>query len=336
MARNFRLEYAGAFYHVMARGNRRQPIFYADEDRRFWLATLAEACGRTGWLVHAWVLLDNHYHLFLETPEPNLVVGMKWLQNAYTRRFNTRRQEWGRLFGDRYKAIPVDDRAGEFYCALANYIHLNPARAGLIGVGRGESLLDYPWSSLAHGLARPAKERPAWLAAAAGLAAFGCADTAAERRRYVERLDAIARSEPGGQCGVPPAPADGRLSHLRRGWYWGTQAFAEKLLGLLETGPQRSANRTYRSSAQHRAHGQRQAETLLADALRRHQLSSATLARLPGADPRKVAIALELWQSTTASQAWIAERLHMKTAANVSQILRRSKAAMSKMLTDPD
>ena len=327
MARSVRLEYAGAFYHVMARGNRRQPIFYADEDRLFWLAALAEACGRTGWLVHAWVLLDNHYHLFLETPEPNLVAGMKWLQNAYTRRFNTRHRQWGRLFGDRYKAIPVDGRTGEYYGTLVNYVHLNPARAGLIDASGGASLLDYPWSSLAQGFARPSKHRPGWLAVGAGLAAFGCADTAAGRRRYVERLDAIARSEPGGQCGVPPAPADRRLSHLRHGWYWGTQAFAEKLLGLLESGSQRSLNRTYRSASQHRAHGQHQAETLLADALRRHELSSADLARLPGADPRKVAIAVELWQTTTASQGWIADRLHMKSAANVSQILRRHKSA---------
>ena len=65
-----------------ARGNRRQPIFCGDEDRQFLLAALAEACGRTDWLVHAWVLLDDHYYLVLETLEPNLVAGMKWLQNA--------------------------------------------------------------------------------------------------------------------------------------------------------------------------------------------------------------------------------------------------------------
>ena len=148
------------------------------------------------------------------------------MQNTYTRRFNTRHQQWGRLFGDRYKAVPVEGRSGDFYCTLANYVHLNPARAGLIDFKGGKSLLDYRWSSLAQGFARPPKERPSWLAAASGLAAFGCADTAAGRRRYVERLEAIARSEPAGQCGVPAAPADGRLSHLRRGWYWGSQVFA--------------------------------------------------------------------------------------------------------------
>jgi REP element-mobilizing transposase RayT len=72
MPPSLRLAYPGAFYHVMARGNRRQEIFHDDYDRRLWLQTLAQACARTGWRVHAWVLMSNHYHLFLETPEPNL------------------------------------------------------------------------------------------------------------------------------------------------------------------------------------------------------------------------------------------------------------------------
>src|SRR6266481_2567508 len=100
VARGIRIEYAGAFYHVMARGNRRGRIFHDDVDRRFFLQTLGEACERTGWRVHAWVLMRNHYHLMLETPEANLIEGMKWLQNTYTRRFNSRHRLWGRLFGD--------------------------------------------------------------------------------------------------------------------------------------------------------------------------------------------------------------------------------------------
>ena len=101
MARSVRIEYPGAFYHVMARGNRREEIFVDDDDRRFFLKAVSEACGMTGWHVHAWVLMTNHYHLFIETPEANLVSGMKWLQNAYTRRFNTRHRAWGRTDGHR-------------------------------------------------------------------------------------------------------------------------------------------------------------------------------------------------------------------------------------------
>ena len=72
------------------------------------METLGEACGMTGWRVHAFVLLSNHYHLMLKTPEPNLVAGMKWLQNTVTRRFNVRHRAWGRVFGDRYKAVLVE------------------------------------------------------------------------------------------------------------------------------------------------------------------------------------------------------------------------------------
>src|SRR4030095_9796508 len=107
MARSIRIEYPGAFYHVMARGNRREAIFLDEDDRRGFLKAVSEACGMTGWKVHAWVLMSNHYHFFIETPEANLVAGMKWLQNAYTRRFNTRHRAWGRLFGARRKRNAV-------------------------------------------------------------------------------------------------------------------------------------------------------------------------------------------------------------------------------------
>jgi REP-associated tyrosine transposase len=99
MARSLRVEYAGAYYHVMGRGNRHEEIFL-DEDRRFFLKAVAEVCAQTGWRVHASVIMGNHYHLFIETPEANLVEGMKWLQNTYTRRFNVRHRAWGRVFGD--------------------------------------------------------------------------------------------------------------------------------------------------------------------------------------------------------------------------------------------
>ncbi len=136
MPRSIRIEYPGAFYHVMARGNRREAIFLDEDDRRYFLKTLGEACGMTGWRVHAWVLMSNHYHLVIETPTANLVEGMKWLQNAYTRRFNTRHQLWGRLFGDRYKAVVVQSEEGDYFATLLDYLHLNPVRAGLVRLAK--------------------------------------------------------------------------------------------------------------------------------------------------------------------------------------------------------
>jgi len=83
MARAIRIESAGAVCHLMARGNQGQAIFADDPDRQAWLRTLGQACEKTGWRIHAWVLMSNHYHLLTETPEANLVAGIKWLQATY-------------------------------------------------------------------------------------------------------------------------------------------------------------------------------------------------------------------------------------------------------------
>ena len=87
MARPLRLEYRGAMYHIMARGNQGRAIFEDDKDRQRFVETLGEACGKAGWRLHAYVLMNNHYHLLAETPEGNLVAGMKWLQGTYTQRY---------------------------------------------------------------------------------------------------------------------------------------------------------------------------------------------------------------------------------------------------------
>jgi len=84
MARKLRVEFEGALYHVLNRGDRRENIFYRDADRELFLDLLGQACLKTGWKIHAYVLMSNHYHLMLETAQPNLVAGMKWLQNVYT------------------------------------------------------------------------------------------------------------------------------------------------------------------------------------------------------------------------------------------------------------
>ena len=150
MARRARIEFSGAIYHVLDRGDRREAIFRTEEDRKLFLDTLGEACRRTGWRVHAYVLMSNHYHLLLETPQPNLISGMHWFQSTYTVRFNRRHRLSGHLFQGRYKAVIVDPEEGSYFVTLSDYIHLNPVRAGLVplrgqltdycpqGAGRGE------------------------------------------------------------------------------------------------------------------------------------------------------------------------------------------------------
>ncbi len=99
MPRPLRVEYEGACYHVTSRGDRREPIFVDDQDRERFVLTLAKACAKTLWQVHAWCLMTNHFHAVIETPQPNLGAGMKWLLGAYTQRFNRRHRHWGHLFG---------------------------------------------------------------------------------------------------------------------------------------------------------------------------------------------------------------------------------------------
>src|SRR3954468_7057421 len=125
MARKLRLEYEGALYHVINRGNYRTAIFGTKGARAAFLKCLGEACVKSKWVVHAYVLMSNHYHLALETPEGNLVEGMRWLQSTFANRFNRYRGERGHVFQGRYKALLVEDSEG--LGAVAHYIHLNPA-----------------------------------------------------------------------------------------------------------------------------------------------------------------------------------------------------------------
>src|SRR6266851_2474155 len=160
MARKLRLEYPGAIYHLMNRGDRREPIFRDDCDRQRFRETLAEACAKTDWQVHAYCLMSNHFHLVIETPRANLVAGMKWLLGVYTKRFNIRHKLCGHLFAGRYKALIVDGSGSGYLRTVCDYVHLNPIRAKLL---KGqEPLQRFGWSSYGEYL-KPPSQRPKWL-----------------------------------------------------------------------------------------------------------------------------------------------------------------------------
>jgi putative transposase len=108
MPRQLRIQYPGASCHLMSRGNRRAAIFLDDVDRQDFLKTLAEACQKTSWQIHAYCLMNNHYHLLVETPNANLVVGMAWLQSTSTIRLNHRPKLIGHVLSGRYKAQLVE------------------------------------------------------------------------------------------------------------------------------------------------------------------------------------------------------------------------------------
>ncbi|BCA54019.1 hypothetical protein W02_11590 [Nitrospira sp. KM1] len=130
MARPLRIEYPGAVYHVTNRGNARHNIVANDRDRAQFLTLLAHVIGRFGWLCHAYCLMDNHYHLLLETPRPNLSRGMRQLNGRYTQAYNRRHQRVGHLFQGRFTAILVEKDA--HLLELCRYVVLNPVRAKMV------------------------------------------------------------------------------------------------------------------------------------------------------------------------------------------------------------
>ncbi len=129
MPRKLRLQYPGAMYHVMSRGDRREKIFLDGVDRHDLITTLAEGCQKTGRQVHTYCLMANHYHLVVETPEADLVAGVAWLQSTYTIRLNHRHKLFGHVFSGRCKSQLVEGSGTGYLRTAWDYAHLNPVRA---------------------------------------------------------------------------------------------------------------------------------------------------------------------------------------------------------------
>jgi REP element-mobilizing transposase RayT len=140
MARPLRVEFRGAFYHVINRGNGGEKIYISRRDREKFLEYLQKAVGRFGIKIHTYCLMTNHYHLLAETPQANLSQAIKWINVSYAGYFNRKHQRRGHLFQGRFKSILVD--ADEYLKPLSRYIHLNPIRAKIV-----QNLASYPWSS---------------------------------------------------------------------------------------------------------------------------------------------------------------------------------------------
>lgn len=142
MSRPLRIEYPNAIYHITSRGNAQANIFLDDTDRELFLQTLESVIKRFGWLCHAYCLMDNHYHLVIETPQPNLCGGMRQLNGVYTQKFNRAHQRIGHVFQGRYKSILVERDA--YLLELCRYVVLNPVRAKMV-----DEAGQWPWSSYA-------------------------------------------------------------------------------------------------------------------------------------------------------------------------------------------
>lgn len=175
MSRPLRLEFPGAIWHVTSRGNERRDIVRDDDDRRCFVKLLAHVVRGRHWLLHAWVLMANHYHLLVETPEVGLSRGMKWLNQKYAERFNERYRRVGHLFQGRFKGILVE-REGHLL-ELLRYIVLNPVRCGAVQFAG-----DYVWSNYraTAGLEAP----PPWLEIGWTLQQFGAPNRVAAHDAY--------------------------------------------------------------------------------------------------------------------------------------------------------
>lgn len=301
MARKLRIQFPGAIYHVMSRGDRREDIFRDDTDRESFLQTLADACAKTGWQVHAYCLMPNHFHLVVETPQPNLVAGMKWFLGTYTARFNRRHRLSGHVFAGRYKSQLVSG-VGGYLRTVCDYVHLNPARAKLIGPET--PLRDYRWSSFPAYIGST-DARPAWLRVDR---VFGEAG--------IERDNAASRAEFEQRGEVRRAEDTTTFDEFRRGWCVGDDQFRSGLLEKIE-GEARShhfGEEIYEAS-------EAKAVRIVDEELRRALWSEAELKLRQKGDPEKLRIARRLRSETTMTLQWVATKLHMGTKTHLSHLL---------------
>lgn len=301
MPRALRLHFAHAIYHVINRGNYRAPIFGSPGAARAFEMCLFEAVDLHHWRLHAFVIMSNHFHLAVETPDANLAESVHWLNCTYATRFNRFRKERGHVFQGRYHAGLV--QPGPSLLRVVNYIHLNPVRAKLTDIS---GLPAYPWGSLRHFLHGP---RPEALSCADWLREVPLSDTAAGWQAYGRLLDDLA--------GDPVRQKQDGFENMDRAWAIGDDDWKQDLAtnfqpeGMAEPpcGPARDAIRAERWRQALETHLRRTGRT-------REDLMAAR----KGAD-WKVALAAELRQTCGANHAWLARELNLGRTGSVRRLL---------------
>ncbi|HEX2852620.1 MAG TPA: transposase [Opitutaceae bacterium] len=305
MARKLRIQYPGAVYHVINRGNYRRDVFETAGAARAFEATLAETCRRYGWRVHAYVIMRNHYHLALETPRANLVEGMHWLQSTFATRFNRYRSQNGHLFQGRYQALLVEDHRA--LARLVHYINLNPVRAGVV---EAAEVASFRWGSLRH---FAGGDNPSWLTGEVLLSVLNLGDTTSGWKTYAAFLTALA--------GERNAQEEMEFDSLCRGWAIGTAGWRKALA-------REHSKMALQSGFEHQELREIK-ETRWRDELQRmlgergESTEAAHLHAKPA--PWKIEMAAELRLRVDAPYRWIAEVLSIARPASLRmQIHRRA------------
>ena len=303
MPRKQRIEYPGAVYHILSRGNYRKELFLKEGTGEAFERSLFEVVERCGWKLHAYVIMSNHFHLALETPEPNLVAGMKWLQSTFATRFNRMRRECGHVFQGRYKSILIgSDRS---LLGLVDYIHLNPVRAGLCPLS---ALKEYSLSSYPKYFQRQVREG---LCRGNFLSLLDQPDNLAGMRRYSEHLGLQVEADPGRR--------EELSRRYCRGWFIGDRQERKALeKDLREKHPD-----VVWDGSDLRALNEAAWESLTEEALSAAGKTEKDVEQDRKGAPWKARIALRLRTCTTAGNPWIARRLKMGHPSRVTNLIRQ-------------
>jgi len=303
MARKQRIEYPGAVYHIISRGNYRKDLFLEKKTAEAFERTVFEMVERCGWKLYAYVIMSNHYHLALETPEPNLVEGMKWFQGSFATRFNRFHGERGHVFQGRYKSLVVGEERS--LLGLIDYIHLNPVRAGVCSV---DGLGDYTLSSFPKYLKRNVA---APLDRETVLSLCNLPNSLPGMRNYHERLKSLEEGEPGKR--------EELSKRYCRGWFLGSKRAKKELAEELES----MHPAVNWEGVDLKELNETRWEAIVAEELRNRKLGEADIESAPKGAVWKVKIARRLRKETTANNPWIAARLKMGHPNYVSNLVNQ-------------
>ncbi len=310
MGRSPRLQFNGAIYHVFSRGNYRRDLFETEGATLAFETCLFEACRESGWLLHAYILMRNHFHLALETPRANLSRGMHWLQSTYSKRFNRYRRELGHLFQSRFKALLVEP--GRSLSGLVNYIHLNPVRAHILPAA---DLGQFRWSS--YWRFRSAS-RPSFLTCRDWMREIpGISDSAEGWREYHHYLVWLAADEAEQKRQA--------FATLMSGWAIGSEAWRQDIAADQR---RRLGNLAFEQNGDRELKELGWAEVLSELLAKEGRNRTEGLTAKKGA-AWKVLLARQLRCQTSATNLWIAQNLHMGSPKSVSVYLSRENGRIN-------